>query len=67
MRRILDAKYEKYDLNEIMTKQTQHITDTERYRILHILNKFVDQFNGTLVTWAAIPVYLKLNDNVKPV
>ena len=57
IRRVLDAKYEKSDLNEVMTKQYQtYLTTTERNRLLHLLNKFEDLFDGTLDTWNNTPV-----------
>ena len=57
MRRILDAKYENSDLNEVMNKQYQtYLTTTERNRLLHILIKFEDLFDGTLDTWNNTPV-----------
>ena len=39
MRRILDAKYEKADLNKVMTKKCQHLTATETHRLLHFQKK----------------------------
>ena len=67
MRRILDAKYENTDLNKDITEQCQHLTATERHRLLHLLKKFEDIFNGTLGTWKTTPVYLELKDEEKPV
>ena len=67
LRRILDAKYEKADLNKVMDKQCQHLTTTERYRLLHLLKKFEDLFDGTLSTCNNTPVDLELKDNAKPV
>ena len=58
IRRILDVKYEKADLNNFMAKQCQHPTAKERYRILHIVKKFEDLFGGTLGIWNTTPVYL---------
>ena len=64
---MLDAKYEKDDLNKVMTKTFQHLTATERYRLLHILKKFEDLFGGTLGTWDTNPLYLELKDKSKPI
>ena len=47
MRRIIDAKYEKADPNKVTTEQCQHINATQRYRLLNLLNKFKDMFDGT--------------------
>ena len=68
MRRILDVKYKKDDLNEFMTKQCQKLlTATERHALLQLLNKFEYLFDGTLGTWNTTPVYLELKGDVKPV
>ena len=56
MRRILDAQYEKADLNNVTTEQCQHINSTERYILLNILKKSKDMFDGTLGTWNTTPV-----------
>ena len=40
---ILDAKYKKADLSEVMTKQCQkHLTATQHHALLKVLNKFED-------------------------
>ena len=65
MRRILDVKYEKSDLNNFMTKQCQHLTATERHKLLHLLKKFEDLFAGTFGTWKTTPVGLELQDDAK--
>ena len=67
MRRILDTKYEKSDLNKVMTKQCQHLTATERYRLQHILKKSEYLFGGTLGTCNITPVDLELKDDAKSV
>ena len=66
MCRTLDVKYKKSDLNDVMTKQFQHITATERHRLLHLLNKFEYLFDGTLGTWNTTRVDLEFKDNAKP-
>ena len=55
---IIDDKYENSNLNEVMNKQFQHLNTKERYKLLNILNKFKDLFDGTLGTWNTTPVYL---------
>ena len=68
MCRILDAKYEKADLNEVITKQHQrHLTTTEYDRLLQVLKKFEDLFDGTLGTWNTNPAEFELKDDAKPV
>ena len=48
IRRILDSRYEKADLNQVMDKQCQHLSPN---KLLHILRKFEDLLDGTLCTW----------------
>ena len=68
IRRTLDVKYKKFDLNGVMTKQCQkNLTDTEHHAILQLLKKFDDIFDCTLDTWNSTPVDLELKDNAKPV
>ena len=67
MRRILDAQYEKADLNNVTTEQCQHINSTERYILLNILKKSKDMFDGTLGTWNTTPVDLELKHLKPPV
>ena len=67
MHRILDPKCEKADLNKFMNNQCQHLTDLERHRLLHILNKFEDLFGGRLGMWNTTSVNLELKDEAKPV
>ena len=63
MCRILDAKYEKSDLNKVMDEQCKHLTATEHNRLLHLLKKFEDLFDGTLGTWNTNPMDLELKYN----
>ena len=44
MCRILDTKYEKANLNKVMTKQCQYLIAKERKRLLILLRKFEDLF-----------------------
>ena len=50
-----------------MAKQYQHLNTEERCRLLNLLNKFKDMFDGTLGTWNTTPVNLELKDKAKPV
>ena len=51
MRRILDAKYEKSELNKVMTEQCQHLNTKEYKTLLNLLRTFEDLSNSTLGTW----------------
>ena len=67
MRRILDAKYEKADLNKVMTEQFQHLKTEENDRLMILFRKYEDLFDGTLGTWNTTSEDLELRDNVKKV
>ena len=65
MHRIIYAKDENSDLNKFITKQRQHLNAAKCIRILAILKRFKDLFNGTLGTCNSTPVDLELKDNAK--
>ena len=68
MRRILDAKYEKAELNEVMTKKCQkHLTTTEHNILIQLLKKIEDMFDGTLGTRNTTLVELQLKDDANHV
>ena len=58
MRRILEDKYKKSDLNKFTNKQYQHLNTKERNRPLILLRKYEDLFDGTLGTQNTTPVDL---------
>ena len=66
MRRILDKKYKKAELNEVTTKQCKkNLTSTERHALLQLLKKFKDLFDGTLGACNTTPVELELENKAK--
>ena len=65
MRRISEEKYEKKDLNKVMTKKYQYLDPEERDRLLTLLRRFEKLFNSTLGTWNTKPVKLELKDYVR--
>ena len=50
IKRILDATYEKADLEKI-TSECQHLKVEERKSLLTLLTKYESLFNGTLGFW----------------
>ena len=67
MRRILDAKYEKKDLNKVMTEKCQYWIPSKQEIPLDIFKRFEDCFYGILGTWNTALADLELNDDAKPV
>ena len=49
---ILDAKYEHADLEEV-AGQAEHLTPEERRKLLELLTKYEDLFDGTLGHWTS--------------
>jgi transposase InsO family protein len=65
MNEILDAKYSKADLNEV-AQSADHLTTSEQQKLLALLRKYEDLFDGTLGTFTGAPYDIKLKDNVEP-
>jgi len=66
IQQIIDAKYTPADLDKIVEECT-HLTKEEQNKLLQLLKKFENLFDGTLGTWNTTPVDLELKDpNVKP-
>ena len=65
MRRILDANYEKPDLDKV-TDACIHLTEDQRQSLNKLLKKHEYLFEGKLGLWNTPPVELELKDNVKP-
>ena len=64
---IVYAKYEKADLHKVMENQCQHLTTTQRNKLLRLLQIFEELFNGTLGNWKTDPVDFELQDKAKPI
>ena len=64
--KILDAKYEKADLNAVVTNNCKHLSIPDQEKLLKLLTEFEDLFNGTLGDWDTEPVSLKLMEGAKP-
>jgi len=47
---ILDAKYEKADLDQVVEENT-HLSHNQKHKLHHLLTKFNDLFDGTLGKW----------------
>jgi hypothetical protein len=58
--KILDAKYEKADLPEIVETQCRHLDALQQKELLDLLLEFKDLFDSTLGIWDTEPVHLEL-------
>ena len=63
--RILDAKYEKADLPAIVST-CDHLNESQKEKLLQVLEKFETLFDGTLGDWNTDPVHFEFKDGAKP-
>ena len=65
--KILDAKYEKANLRAITEDDClNHLSATERNKLLQLLQEFEELFDGTLGDWDCTPVSLQLKEGAQP-
>jgi len=63
---ILDAKYDKADLPEIVRTSCPHLMPSEQEMLLSLLLDYESLFDGTLGDWNRPPVSIELKDGAKP-
>eukprot|EP00804_Cyclotella_cryptica_P029200 CCRYP_005341-RC/>CCRYP_005341-RC protein AED:0.41 eAED:0.42 QI:0/0/0/1/0/0/3/0/475 len=63
---ILDAKYEKADLQSVVDNNCPHLSLQDQNKLLELLRKYKDLFDGTLGDWNTEPVSFKLKEGAKP-
>ena len=63
---ILDANYEKADLPSIVDQQGKHLTTIQRNKLLRLLMKYGELFDGTLGDWQTKSVSFDLKPGAKP-
>jgi hypothetical protein len=54
--RILDANYQKADLQSIVTDKCKHLSADQQKKLLQLLTKYESLFDGTLGDWKTKPV-----------
>ena len=64
--KILDAKYEKADLNVVVADNCKHLSIPDQEKLLKLLPEFEDLFDGTLGDWYTEAASLKLKEGAKP-
>jgi hypothetical protein len=63
---ILDAKYEKENLPELVENECSHLNPTEKLQLLELLMEFEDLFDGTLGDWDTETVSFQLKEGSTP-
>jgi hypothetical protein len=63
---ILDAKYNKADLQSIVRDKCKHLSTKQQNKLLQLLMRYESLFDGTLGDWNTMPVSFKLKEGAKP-
>eukprot|EP00957_Ditylum_brightwellii_P189345 14412318-Ditylum_brightwellii.AAC.1 len=66
-KQILDAKYEKANIEKIVSEQCTHLSKKKQKGLVELLNKFKTLFDGMLGTWRGISTRynIELQDGAK--
>ena len=64
---ILDAKHKHENLHKVMENQCQHLTMTQRNKLLKLLQISGELFYVTLDTWKTDPVEFELKDDANQI
>ncbi len=63
---MLDAKYEKADLQSVVSTNCTHLSLQDQNKLLELLTEFEELFDGTLGDWKTEPVSFELKEGAKP-
>jgi hypothetical protein len=63
---ILDAKYDKADLQSVVSTNCTHLILHNQNKLLELLIEFEELFDGTLGDWNTEPVFFELKEGTKP-
>ena len=64
--KILDANYEKADLQGVVGATGPHLSLHDKNKLLELLKEFEELFDGTLGGWRTEPVSFELKEGAKP-
>jgi hypothetical protein len=63
---ILDAKYQKADLQSNVRDNCKHLSTNQQKKLLQLLKRYESLFDGTLGDWKTKPVSFQLKEGVSP-
>ena len=63
---ILDANYEKTDIQAVVDITGTHLSLQDKNKLLELLKEFEEMFDGTLGDWKTEPASFELKDGAKP-
>ncbi len=64
--RILDAKYQKADLQSTVRDICKHLSTNQQRKLLQLLKKYELLFDSTLGDWKTKPVSVQLEEGASP-
>ena len=64
--KILDASYEKTDLQSVVSTNCSHLSLQDQNKLLELLTEFEELFDGTLGDWITDPVSFELKEGANP-
>ncbi len=64
--KILNANYKKADLHAVLRDNCTHLNSAKKDKLLELLEKFEQLFDGTLGHWRTNPVSSQLMEGVTP-
>ncbi len=64
--RILNAKYNKTDLQSIVSNNCKHLSADQQNKLLQLLIKYESLLDGTVGDWKTKPVSFQLKEGSKP-
>ena len=64
---ILDAKYEKLDINHVVTTHCSHLTSTQQSDLRMLLSRHTKLFDGSLGKYPGKPMHIELVEGAQPV
>ena len=63
---IIDAKYNKADLQLVVRDNCKHLKDEQQKKLLQLLMEYESLFNGTLGDWKTKLVSFQLKEGASP-
>ena len=64
---ILDAKYEKVDIEDLIKEHCSHLNKTQQDQLKEVLLKYDKLFDGVLKEYSGQPMHIDLQPNASPV
>ena len=63
---VLDAKYEKADLQSVVSANCTHLSLQDQNKLLELLTEYEELYNWTLGDWNTKPVSFELKEGTEP-